>query len=291
MQVEKNPLSAEVTRIIEGATKQIVLSAATLAGGRANAKLVVLSGGRQVVVKLPKGKDGTLAVEGAVIDYLKKKTKLPMPTVYYAGNDALIHDYIVADGVLTPEAEPEAAALLADLHTITADSYGFDFDTLFKDRLQKNDKNARWVPFFVENRLLAAARQALDAGKTDVSVFGKIEKLAQNLDRYLDEPEKPSLIHGDIWSSSVLCRNGHVQAFVDPAIYFADSEMEFAFLTPQSGLSAAFFRAYNEIRPFRAGYFEYRQKIYSLYPLLTALASGDSSVMPQLEEILNRFGE
>lgn len=291
MQVEKNPLSADLTRIIEKATKQIVLSAATLAGGRANAKLVVLSGGRQVVVKQPKGKDGTLAVEGAVIDYLKKKTKLPMPTVYYAGNDALIHDYIVADGVLTPEAEPEAATLLAELHAITADSFGFDFDTLFKERLQNNTKADRWVPFFIENRLLAAARAAIDAGKIDSVVFGKLEKLAQNLDRYLDEPEKPSLIHGDIWSSSVLCLNGHVQAFVDPAIYFADSEMEFAYSSEQSGLSGAFFRAYNEIRPFRAGYFEYRQSIYSLYPVLTALAAGDMSVLPRLEGILKRFGE
>lgn len=291
MQVEKNPLSAELTRIVERATKRIVLSAATLAGGRANAKLVVLSGGCQVVVKQPKGKDGTLAVEGAVIDYLKKRTKLPMPTVYYAGDDALIHDYIVADGVLTPEAEPEAAALLAELHAITADSYGFDFDTLYKGRPQKNAKSEKWVPFFAENRLLEAARRASDAGAVEPAVFGKLEKLAQNLDRYLDEPEKPSLIHGDIWSSSVLCRGGRVQAFVDPAICFADSEMEFAFSSPQSSLSSAFFRAYNEIRPFRAGYFEYRQRIYCLYPILTALAAGDSSVMPQLKEILKRFGE
>ena len=65
MQVEKNPLSAKITQIVESATHRLVVSAATLAGGRTDAKLVVLSDGSQVVVKLPKGNGDKLAIEGA----------------------------------------------------------------------------------------------------------------------------------------------------------------------------------------------------------------------------------
>ena len=45
MQVENNPLSAQVTRIVDSSTGKLVLSAATLAGGCSDAKHVVLSDG------------------------------------------------------------------------------------------------------------------------------------------------------------------------------------------------------------------------------------------------------
>ncbi len=85
MQVENNPLSDQITRIVESSTGKLVVSAATLAGGFADAKHVVLSDGSQVVVKLSKDASGDLAVEGATMDYLKHHTQLPMPELFYSG--------------------------------------------------------------------------------------------------------------------------------------------------------------------------------------------------------------
>ena len=68
MQVENNPLSGQVTRIVERSTGKLIVSVATLAGGFADAKIVVLSDGTQVVVKLPKDASGDLAVEGATME-------------------------------------------------------------------------------------------------------------------------------------------------------------------------------------------------------------------------------
>mgnify|MGYP002520789824 CR=1 FL=1 len=289
MQVEKNPLSSKITQIVETATHRLVVSAATLAGGRTDAKLVVLSDGSQVVVKLPKGNGEKLAIEGASIEYLKKHSALPMPKVFYSDDSVLVHEYIVADGTMTADSEPEAAELLAKLHEQTAPQYGFEFDTLYGGVIQPNKKSGKWIDFFAQNRLVFMARQALDSGYLTAETMGRIEKLAGQLHRWLDEPNRPSLIHGDIWSSSVLCHHGRVKAFVDPAICFADSEFEFAFCGMQ-GVGKRFYAVYNEIRPFRTGFFEVRQMLYNLYPLLLDIRLNSADAHRRVEAILKRFG-
>ena len=290
MQVENNPLSVQVTRIVESSTGKLVISAATLAGGFADAKHVVLSDGSQVVVKLFKDARSNLAIEGATMDYLKRNTQLPMPKVFYSGSDALVHEYVVADGTLSVDSEPEAAEHLAKLHDITADSYGFDFDTLIAGVRQPNPKTKKWVPFFIQHRLLYMAKQAADSGNLPAETMRRIEKFAEKMDAYLDEPEKPALLHGDITSSTVLCHHGKIKAFVDPAIYFGDPEFEFVFSGEQSSLSKVFFDRYNALKPFRAGFFEYRQSIYNLYPMLLNVKLFGSECLPRINAVLSRFG-
>jgi len=290
VQVENNPLSAQVTRIVESSTGKLVLSAATLAGGFSDAKHVVLSDGSQVVVKLFKDSGSDLAVEGATMEYLKQHTQLPIPQVFYSGSDALVHEYVVADGTLSAKYEPEAAEYLAELHKITADSYGFDFDTMRAGVRQPNPKTSKWVPFFTEHRLLYMAKQALDSGHLPADMMTRIEKFAEKTDAYLDEPEKPALLHGDITASTILCYQGKIRAFVDPAIFFGDPEFEFVFDGEQSSLSKVFFDSYKAIRPFRAGFFEYRQNIYNLYPMLLNVKLFGSECLPRIDATLKRFG-
>ncbi len=290
MQVENNPLSAQVTRIVESSTGKLVVSAATLAGGFADAKHVVLSDGSQVVVKLFKDTNSDLAIEGATMDYLKRHTQLPMPEVFYSGADALVHEYIVADGTLSVDSEPEAAEHLAKLHSITSDSFGFEFDTLRAGVRQPNPKTQKWVPFFIQHRLLYMANLALESGHLPAEMIIRIEKFAEKADAYLDEPEKPGLLHGDITSSTVLCHHGKIKAFVDPAIYFGDPEFEFVFGGERSSLSKAFFDRYSVLRPFRPGFFEYRQSIYNLYPLLLNVKLFGAECLPRIDAVLTRFG-
>ncbi|MBR1778713.1 MAG: fructosamine kinase family protein [Alphaproteobacteria bacterium] len=290
MQVENNPLSAQVTRIVESSTGKLVVSAATLAGGFADAKHVVLSDGSQVVVKLFKDSGSDLAIEGATMDYLKRHTQLPMPEVFYSGSDALVHEYIVADGTLSVDSEPEAAEHLARLHSISADFYGFEYDTLRGGVRQPNPKMEKWVPFFAQYRLLYMAKLALDSGNLPAEIMMRIEKFSEKIEAYLDEPEKPGLLHGDIGSSTVLCHHGKIKAFVDPGIYFGDSEFEFVFAGERSSLSKVFFDRYNALRPFRSGFFEYRQSIYNLYPMLLNVKLFGADCLPRIEAVLTRFG-
>ncbi len=290
MQVESNPLSARVTRVVEQSTGRSVVSAVTLAGGIADAKHVVLSDGTQVVVKLPKDSSDDLAIEGATMDYLKRRTELPVPEVYYSGTDALVHEYIAADGTLSVDCEPEAAEHLAKLHAVTSDFYGFDFDTLRGGVRQPNAKSVKWVPFFTQNRLLYMARLAYESGNLPSEMRARIDKFAENTEKYLDEPPRPALLHGDISATTILCREGRVRSFVDPAIFFGDPEFEFAFVGEQPSLSKIFYDKYRERHVFRSGFFEYRQSIYSLYPLLLNVKVRGGVFLPRIDAVLKRFG-
>ena len=134
------------------------------------------------------------------------------------------------------------------------------------------------------------AKVALDAKQLPNNLYGRIERFAETLDDLLIEPEEPSLIHGDMWGGNVLSRAGKIAAFVDPAIYYAHSEIELAFITLFGTFGQSFFDVYKELRPIETDFFEVRRDIYNLYPLLVHVRLFGSGYINQVDSILRRFG-
>jgi fructosamine-3-kinase len=95
---------------------------------------------------------------------------------------------------------------------------------------------------------------------------------ARRLDDWIAEPNRPSLIHGDAWGGNVLIHRDRVAAFVDPAIYFADAEIELAFGTLFATFGEEFFRRYVEHRPLAPGFFELRRDLKFFPPVHAVLA-------------------
>ena len=93
-----------------------------------------------------------------------------------------------------------------------------------------------------------------------------------------------------MWSGNVLTKDGRIAGFVDPAIYYADSEIELAFSTLFSTFGDAFFRRYDELRPLRPGFFEERRDLYNLYPLLVHVRLFGGSYVGSVERALARYG-
>jgi len=106
----------------------------------------------------------------------------------------------------------------------------------------------------------------------------------------LIEPAKPSLIHGDAWTGNILALNDQIIGFLDPAIYFADAEIELAFTTLFGTFGDSFFGRYEEIRPIEPGFLEARLDIYNLYPLLVHVRLFGGSYVSSVERVLKRFG-
>jgi len=104
------------------------------------------------------------------------------------------------------------------------------------------------------------------------------------------EPVRPSLIHGDMWGGNVLAANGMITGFIDPALYFADPEIELAFTTLFSTFGDTFFSRYNEHRPLAPGFFEERRDLYNLYPLLVHVRLFGGSYVDSVDGILRKFG-
>lgn len=269
---------------------QNVLHAVAI-GGRADAPVwkLVLGDGRTVVAKI--GQAGArLELEAAMLGVLRDKAGLPVPDVLRAEDDLLVMAFVETTGGIDAAVERHAAELLGRLHAVDAAAYGFDYDTPIGGLMQPNVWSGSWCAFFAEQRLLAMGQTAHAAGRLPAATLERIERLAGRLERWIDAPARPSLVHGDLWAGNVLTRNGRVAAFIDPSIYYADPEIELAFTTLFGTFGETFFRRYGEIRPLRPGFREARRDLYNLYPLLVHVRLFGGGYIADVERTLRRFG-
>ena len=246
-----------------------------------------LEDGDAVVVK--SASQGDLTLEAFMLGYLAENSALPVPAVRHAAADLLIIDYVEAGDGIDDRAEAHAADLLAALHGITAPRYGFERDTLIGPLAQPNPWTESWTAFFAERRLLHFGRVALEAGHLPAGTLRQLEALCGRLPGLIGAAAAPSLIHGDVWGGNLLVRGGRVAAFVDPAIHFADAEVELAFSTLFGTFGEAFFRRYGALRPLRPGFFEARRDLYNLYPLLVHTALFGGHYAQSVARIAGRF--
>lgn len=249
---------------------------------------VDLEDGRRVVAKVDGRASAALSIEGRMLTYLRAHSRLPVPEVFLASDSLLVMEYV--PGGPSATTETHAANLLAELHQVRADRFGLDFDTLIGGLPQENGWCASWVEFFRRRRLLAMARAAEAEGCLGEPLRVRLEALAHDLEQHLEEPQHPSLLHGDVWSGNVIPGGEGVAAFVDPAIYYGHPEIELAFITMFSTFGEAFFRTYRERREIRPGFFEVRRHLYNLYPLLVHVRLFGGGYLSGVEGTLERLG-
>ena len=259
----KTALSAR----IESAAGSPPIRWSSLAGGCiAEVHRIDLADGQRLAAKV--SAKGGLALEAFMLRYLASHGRIPVPEVLIGDDDLLVMTFVESGDALSDLAQEHAADLVAALHDRTAESFGFECDTLIGPLPQPNPPNESWLAFFRDHRLLYLGRLALESGRLPLETWTRLERLCGKLDRYIDEPKRPSLVHGDLWGGNVLAHKGRIAAFIDPAIYFADPEIELAFSTLFGTFGQPFFARYQEHRPLAPGFFELRRDLYNLYPLL-----------------------
>jgi fructosamine-3-kinase len=286
--METQALTFMLTKVLGGRVRELT----GLSGGSISQVFQVqMTDGRVAVAKWAQDNPGAmLTIEANMLRYLRTNTVLPIPEVLHATPDLLIMSHIEGSSFLSAAAQTHAAELIAGLHTIRGQSFGFQYTTLIGGLPQPNPQTAYWIPFFREHRLLYMAREAHHAGKLPQWLRTRIEKMAGSLERWLTEPEYPALIHGDLWTTNILAQGKVITGFIDPAIYFAHPEIELAFSTLFDTFDESFFDRYNEIRPIQPGFFEERRDIYNLYPLLVHVRLFGGGYVNALDRIVTRFG-
>jgi fructosamine-3-kinase len=248
-----------------------------------------LSEGTYVVAKVDRAGDSHLEREAYMLRYLREKSELPVPEVYHSSGALLLMEF-VAGGGEPSRAQAHAAELLAALHGVSAAAYGHERDTLIGNLSQPNPWTESWVEFFRDQRLLYLVEVASEAGRLPANLQNRVEGLAGRVGEILEEPEYPVLIHGDVWSGNVLAEGDRITAFIDPAIYHADPEIELAYISLFGTFGEPFFRRYAEVRPIRPGFFEERRHLYSLYPLLVHVYFFGGHYVGSVEGTLSRLG-
>jgi fructosamine-3-kinase len=245
-----------------------------------------LADGRVLVAK----QGQRLEIEAWMLRYLKQHSKVPVPAVHHADEALLVMDFIEHDESFDAFAETNLGEIVAALHDIEAPLFGAECDTLIGGLLQPNPQTDNWRDFFRDQRLLAMGRAALDAGRLPASLMHRIDALAGRLHIWLRNDARPSLIHGDLWAGNMLSRRTQVVALLDPALYYADPEIELAFMTLFNSVGKNFFARYGERRRMRPGFFEERRELYNLYPLLVHVRLFGGPYVAQVERTLARYG-
>jgi fructosamine-3-kinase len=276
---------------VEGALGERLRSARPLGGGCiGEVYRVELEDGTPLVAKVDRGGEALLDREAYMLRYLRENSDLPVPEVYHGSETLLLMEFVEGTSRFSEGAEHHAAELLAGLHGITADAYGHERDTLIGSLDQPNPWTESWAGFFREQRLLYIARVAHESGRLPDEDLRRVERLSQKLEDLIGDPNPPSLVHGDVWSANVLARGDRISAFLDPAIYHADPEIELSFISLFNSFGDAFLKRYDEIRGISDGFFETRRDLYNLYPLLVHTYYFGGGYLDSVRNVLARFG-
>lgn len=155
---------------------------------------------------------------------------------------------------------------LAKLHEQKNKSYGLKYDNYIGLNPQKNIISDNWGKFFIEYRLAyqislikdTQIKQKFEDFLDDN--FKKIESLLTETTNYA------SLVHGDLWSGNVLFSKTDVY-LIDPAVYYADREVDIAMTELFGGFNNSFYETYNSCLPLSKSY-NTKKIIYNLYHYL-----------------------
>ncbi|MFP9192026.1 fructosamine kinase family protein [Natronosalvus vescus] len=253
---------------------------------------VALEDGRTVVAKTG---ETPLETEAFMLRYLADEGDLHVPDVYHASDDLLVLEHVAGATAHDDRVARDAAIHLASLHEISEDGFGFPRDTLTGPVRQPNQWTDSWLEFYRDQRLRHVASLAADprrgSGILPSDTRSRVEAVADDLEALLEgHATEPSLIHGDVWRTNILSRGGWVTAFLDPATYYADPEIELAYVDWTDTFGSAFFDAYERRRGIRDGFWNRRRFVYRLYPLLVHVHLFGGAYLDELEGTLTGLG-
>ena len=224
------------------------------------------------------------------LEFLAKQRVIPVPEVIFYDivddKQILLLEWIKA-GLKTDQFWKQFGEQMAALHQITETHFGFTEDNYMGALPQVNKQNKNWVDFFIHYRLepqitLARKRHLLE--NKHISSFVNLYK---QLPGIFNE-EKPSLLHGDLWSGNYICNENSKPVLVDPAVYFGHRSIDLAMTTLFGGYDNQFYEAYNYHFPFPGNYRE-QWAICNLYPLLIHLNLFGPGYLHQIESTLQKF--
>ena len=261
-----------------------------LDGGKISQVLRVdFASGLPLVAKIGDGSHD-LQIEGYMLRYLREHSALPIPEVIYAAPNLLLMEHIAGDEELGPASLRHLGELLAACHQVHGPAFGLERDTLIGPLHQPNQPTESWIEFFRDQRLLYMTGVARDSGELPAALEDRLLRIADSLPDFLSEPSFPALIHGDMWRTNIIVKDGRIAGIIDPALYYAHNEMELAYMALFDGVGEEFFRAYHEAQPIDSDFYDTRRHIYNLYPLLVHLIIFGQKYIQPLEHSLARFG-
>ncbi|MFI5132346.1 MAG: fructosamine kinase family protein [Chitinophagales bacterium] len=269
------------------------LKATSVGGGSINnCYRLTINDDRKLFLKLNSSTrfPGLFEKERNGLTFLGKQNCIRVPMVIFdttVGNNQLLLLEWIEAGTRHEDFWKKFGQQLAQLHGATHEHFGFAEDNYMGALPQDNSFTKNWTEFFIKFRLqpqieLASNKKLLQ--KTQAISF---ESLFKKLDSVFNI-EKPSLLHGDLWSGNFICNDQSLPVLIDPATYFGHRSMDLAMTTLFSGFEQPFYESYHYHFAFPANYRE-QWEICNLYPLLIHLNLFGESYLSDISRTLKKF--
>ena len=179
---------------------------------------------------------------------------------------------------------------IISLHSKNSINYGFDFDTQIGGLRQINSYSKNWIEFYRDKRLYFIFNLINKKQPMDSAINTKIDLLLKNLNNFIPNNPKPSLLHGDLWEGNILFKNKKFSGFIDPGSFFGHNELEVSYLRwfDPRFIDKNFLDRYNDYINIDKNYLEY-EPIYQLYYSLLNVYLWDRSFVKNVRKLLGKI--
>ena len=209
------------------------------------------------------------------------------PKLINWNNEYLVIEYLANDKNNPAETTSDFLKSVVEIHSTSNNLFGFDFNTQMGALEQLNTFEENWVKFYLNNRLTPIFELANKKENMGKFINEKINYIFKNLQNFIPNNPKPTLLHGDLWEGNILFQKNQFTGFIDPGSFFGHNEMEIAYLRwfNPSFIDSNFLEKYNAYIKLEKNYLDY-ELIYQLYYALSNVALWDKSYVEETKKIL-----
>ncbi len=276
---------------LEEILKEKIITNNSLGGGCiADSRKIKTESGKEYFVKSYSGNgNNILRNEANGLIELKKSGAIRIPEVVHFDNEILILEYIKT-GSRKNNFSESFGQQFAEMHKTTSEKFGFYEDNFIGATPQKNlPEKENWTEFYLQNRLIFQFRLAERNGYVDSrfrDLFNKFENIVPKIIE--GSEEKPTLLHGDLWSGNFMVDEFGEPVLIDPAVYYGHREADLGMTRLFGGFDSRFYSAYNEAHPLPQGW-EERIDLYKFYHVINHLNLFGAGYLSQTISIIKSY--
>lgn len=287
-------LKNEIINKIEDVLQEKITNQYSVSGGCINdARILHTESGKHFFIKTSNSNPpGMFLKEANGLKELSVANVLRVPKVIYVQDNFLLLEAIISS-LKSKSFFEDFGRRFAQLHKNNGKYFGFFENNYIGSTPQINtaneDEKSDWIKFYFNRRLkfqFGLAENNRYSGEELNKAFSKLENRIEDILK--SKIEKPSLLHGDLWSGNFITDETGNACIIDPAVYYGHREADLAMTRLFGGFDNSFYKAYNEEYPLADGYL-YREKIYKLYHVLNHLNLFGSAYYQQAVSLIKYY--